>query len=133
MVSFENGGFYSALNKTRVMLKKKYIQWPWLIILLATPVVLWLLPSGFFDGEGGIIVCPSRLFFGVECWSCGMTRAVMHLHHAELSDAIYYNAGVVVVYPALVVIWFLWVKSAISEVRKPSGPAGEMPQQQKAA
>ncbi|MEZ4956604.1 MAG: DUF2752 domain-containing protein [Saprospiraceae bacterium] len=100
------------------MFKSKYVQWPWLVLLLLTPFVLWILPSDFFDGEGGVILCPSRLFFDFECWSCGMTRAIMHLHHFELSDAIYYNAGVVLAYPALIVVWFLWVKSAWGEIKK---------------
>lgn len=42
-----------------------------------------------------------------------MTRAVVHLHHLEWQDAIYYNSGVVVIYPALVLIWAIWLFKAI--------------------
>ena len=100
------------------MFKYKNAQWPRFILLLIVPLVLWILPSDFFDGEGGIVVCPSRFFFDIECLGCGMTRAVMHLHHLELLDAVYYNAGVVLVYPVLVIIWFLWVKNAYKEIKK---------------
>ena len=93
----------------------KRVQWAWLIILLLTPIVLWVLPSGFFD-DGDVIICPSRLFFDIECFGCGMTRAVMHMHHLEITEAIYYNTAVVVIFPALVFVWGLWVWKAGKKV-----------------
>ena len=109
----------SVLNfqYTAIMFKKKSIQWPWLILLLCTPFVLWLLPSDFFDGGGGVVLCPSRLLFGLECLGCGMTRAIQHMHHFELADAMYYHSAVVVAYPALALVWFVWVKNAIQEIK----------------
>ncbi|MCF8245192.1 MAG: DUF2752 domain-containing protein [Saprospiraceae bacterium] len=87
----------------------------WLALLLLEPIVLWLLPSDFFDNTG-IEICPSKLFFNFECLGCGMTRAVMHFHHFEFSDAIFFNYGVVAIYPALVVVWFIWVKKAATRL-----------------
>lgn len=93
-------------------MKNKNLEWAWLMALLLVPVVLWVLPGDFFD-ETGVEVCPSKLIFDIECLGCGMTRAVMHMHHLQFADAIYYNQGVVLVFPALVVIWCMWVyKSA---------------------
>lgn len=91
--------------------KYKLVNEIWLVALLVFPVVLWMLPADFFD-HTGIEICPSKLFFNIECFGCGMTRAVMHMHHFQLSDAMYFNFGVVVAYPALVVIWILWVRKA---------------------
>lgn len=90
------------------MFKNKYFQYVLLIGLAITPIVLWLLPSDFFD-ESEFIVCPSRAWFDIECLGCGMTRAVMHMHHLEIEDALYFNVGSAIVYPALAVLWFVWM------------------------
>ena len=42
-----------------------------------------------------------------------MTRAVMHLHHLELTEAVYYNPAVVLVYPSLVWLWQHWVRAEL--------------------
>ncbi len=88
--------------------KNKTVQTLWLGALLLAPIVLWFMPSTAFD-DSDIIVCPSRLFFDIECLGCGMTRAVQHMHHFEWEDAAYYNAGVMLIYPALIVVWAIWV------------------------
>ncbi len=87
----------------------------WLGLLLIQPIALWLLPGDFFDNTG-FEICPSKFLFNIECLGCGMTRAVMHMHHFEFSDAIFYNYGVVAIYPALVVVWFIWVKRAATRL-----------------
>ncbi|MEY3052427.1 MAG: hypothetical protein RLY31_2212 [Bacteroidota bacterium] len=95
--------------------RRIWLDRTWLALLLLTPVALWMLPPDFFD-ESSVIICPSRLFFHIECLGCGMTRAVMHMHHLEVEDALYYNYGVVVVFPALVVIWGVWVRNAYRRI-----------------
>jgi len=87
---------------------KRNVQIGWLIALLIFPLILWGLPADSFD-EGEVILCPSRAFFGVECFGCGMTRGVMHMHHAEVEDALYYNLGSPFVYPALIGLWIFLV------------------------
>ncbi len=109
------------------MKKQRRIEYAWFALLLLTPFVLWVLPATFFDT--GTSVCPSKLFFDIECFGCGMTRAVMHMHHLDIEEAVYYNTGVLFIYPALVVIWSIWTyrsarrlgligRSASSEVKK---------------
>lgn len=98
------------------LLSRSHIDRIWLALLLATPIVLWLLPSDYFDSEDGVILCPSRLFFDVECFGCGMTRAVMHMHHLEISDALFFNYGVVAIYPAMVILWGHWTLLALRSI-----------------
>lgn len=47
--------------------------------------------------ESGPKVCLVRRIFGVECWGCGMTRAISHLLHGHWHTALAYNRGSVVV------------------------------------
>jgi len=84
----------------------RWIQVLWLILLVAAPVVLWLLPSDYFDeGES---MCPSVVLFDTECYGCGSTRAVQHLHHLELADALYFHQLAPLIYLVLVAFWVLW-------------------------
>ena len=70
--------------------------------------MLWILPVNYFD-DSDVVLCPSRFLFDIECWGCGITRAVMHMHHLDFEGAIFYNMGVVFVFPALCVYWLIWV------------------------
>lgn len=106
---------------------KKYINWLWLAVLLVTPIVLLCLPADYFDSEDGIVVCPSRLLFNVECPGCGMTRAMMHFIHLEFEEAVYFNMLSLVVLPLLGLIWGKWVIDTMKELglwQKISGPRG---------
>jgi hypothetical protein len=98
----------SMVNPTS---KYKWFNLTWIAALLIFPIILWLLPSDILD-QTGVEICPSKLFFNFECLGCGMTRATMHLHHFEWQDAIYYNYGIVVIYPLLVIMWAIWLRKA---------------------
>ena len=97
----------------------------WLAALLAAPFVLWALPADLFD-TSPVVLCPSRWILGIECWTCGITRAIMHLHHFELGEALHFHTAAPLFYIGLVVLWTIWTKSAWRAVRtdKISPPAG---------
>ena len=97
-------------------MSKKTLEILWLAALLLTPVVLWILPATFFDT--GVAICPSKVFLDLECLGCGMTRAVMHMHHFDIEEAVYYNTAVLAIYPALVILWFVWVYKSIKRLKK---------------
>ena len=82
------------------------LLWVWLVALLATPLILWALPADHFDeGES---MCPSVLLFDTECPGCGSTRAVQHLHHADLDMALYFHSAAPFIYLFLVGLWGFW-------------------------
>jgi hypothetical protein len=84
----------------------------WLLSLFMFPVILWKLPSTYFD-KTGFDLCPSKAFFNIECYGCGLTRAVLHMHHFDYLEAIYYNYSVVLIYPLLIFFWFRLVIGGI--------------------
>ncbi len=71
--------------------------------LILVPIVLLILPSTFFDT--GQSLCLSVLLLDMECYGCGLTRAVQHLIHLEFATAYEYNKMVVLVFPILVWLW----------------------------
>ncbi|MFM8492492.1 MAG: DUF2752 domain-containing protein [Bacteroidota bacterium] len=73
------------------------------MVLVASPAFLFSLPVNFFDS--GQSVCLSVLIFDIECYGCGMTRALMHLIHFDFSTAWAYNKLSVVVLPGLLWLW----------------------------
>ena len=73
-----------------------------LIILFLGPSILFFLPSDYFDQGQSVYL--SVVLFDLECYGCGMTRALMHLVHFEFYKAYEYNKLVILVFPLL----FLW-------------------------
>jgi hypothetical protein len=67
------------------------------------PFVFILLPADFFDQ--GQSLCLSVLLFDTKCYGCGMTKALQHLMHLEVSKALSYNMISLVVLPALFFLW----------------------------
>jgi hypothetical protein len=55
------------------------------------------------------IVCIWRRLFDIECFGCGMTRALALALHGDLAAAMAFNRGVVLLLPATVatMIWDL--------------------------
>lgn len=77
-----------------------------LVFIVATPIVLLILPANFFDS--GQSLCLSQVIFDVECYACGMTRACMHLIHFDFEEAYAYNMISFIVLPLLAVVWVQW-------------------------
>jgi hypothetical protein len=81
----------------------KFISPICLFLYFFFPVVLFLLPVTYFDT--GDSLCISKLFFGIDCYACGMTRAVMRWIHFEPYEALLFNKLSIVVFPLLVYLW----------------------------
>lgn len=83
---------------------KKYSLIIYFGILIIAPIVLIALPSTFFDSGGSI--CLSVLFFDVECYACGLTRAIQHLIHFDFSTGYEYNRLSIIVLPLLIISYY---------------------------
>lgn len=81
----------------------KLIVWVGLFIWAALPFYLFFLPIDYFDH--GQSHCPSVLLFDQECFACGLTRATQHMIHGDWQGAQAFNAGIIVVFPTLIVLY----------------------------
>ncbi len=41
----------------------------------------------------------------------------MHMHHFQFDDAVFYNTLGLIVYPALIFVWGMWVYKAYKRVK----------------
>jgi hypothetical protein len=85
------------------------------------PLVLLLLPADFFDQ--GQSLCLSKLLLGIECYGCGMTRAIMHLIHLDIRGAAGFNKLCFIVFPVLSGLWAQWFwrdLKRLRQLRKPT-------------
>ena len=54
-------------------------------------------------------LCLFKKIFGINCWNCGMTRALVSVAYLDFYGAWHYNRAVIVVAPLLVWLWGKWV------------------------
>jgi hypothetical protein len=92
---------------------KRYFLIALIALLIAAPIGLLLLPADFFDS--GQSICLSVVLLDKTCPGCGMTRAIQHLIHLDIREAVAYNRMSFVVLPAMIFVWFrelrkLWRK-----------------------
>lgn len=79
-----------------------------LLILVLIPVVLYAIPlENICNGN---TICIFTNVFGIECWGCGITRAIFSALHFHFYDAWEYNRLFVVVLPLLL---FLWMRAVV--------------------
>src|ERR1700736_3399736 len=69
-------------------------------ISVLTLIVLAAIPLEIFQGVATF--CPFKRYLGVECFGCGMTRALCALLHGHGQLALQYNRGVLVTFPMLI-------------------------------
>lgn len=74
--------------------------------------------------------CPFKRFLGIECYGCGMTRALCALLHGQAHIALQYNRGVLLAFPLLVCgaccSWstLAWAIGAVAGQKNGSSRAG---------
>jgi hypothetical protein len=91
---------------------KKNLYKLYLVILILIPIVLLILPADFFDK--GKSICLSIFLFDIECYACGLTRAIQHLIHFDFSIGYEYNRLSILVLPFLIVSYYGEIKRVIN-------------------
>ena len=82
------------------------------LILLFLPLAIYIIPyEWWFTGES---FCLYKLLFGIECWGCGITRAIFSALYFRFAEAWEYNRFVVIVLPLLM---FEWLKAFIQSLK----------------
>ncbi len=97
-----------------MLLIKKIAFYLFNSIIVFAPLVLLFLPVDTFDT--GQSICLSKMLAGMECYACGMTRAIMHLIHFDFEGAWNFNKLSFIVTPMLFPIW---LKSVYALLNKP--------------
>jgi hypothetical protein len=94
---------------------KDYIDFAIIFIIIATPLVVLSLPRNYFDN--GDSICLSRVLLDIECYACGMTRAMQHLIHLDYLSAIEYNPLSLAVLPVICYIGIMELFKAVKRIK----------------
>ncbi|MDR1116126.1 MAG: DUF2752 domain-containing protein [Tannerella sp.] len=78
------------------------------IVFFILPFALHFVPVDFLNGQHSI--CLFKNISGMECYGCGITRAVLSVIQFDFMKAYSYNKLVIIVFPMLCYLWgkFWW-------------------------
>ncbi len=79
---------------------KRKLKWVLFCFIFGLGIVLFFLPKDYFDE--GQSVCLSVVIFDIQCYGCGMTRAIQHMIHLDFMEAFHYNKLSFIVFPLFV-------------------------------
>lgn len=85
------------------------------VIIFIFPVMLYFVPLGWLSKQQTI--CLIKNIFGIECFGCGITKAVISAIQLKFADAFEYNYLIVVVFPLLVYLWISFVWKSFKSLR----------------
>ena len=77
------------------------------------PIVLFMVPLDWLHKQPTI--CIVKNIFGVNCFGCGITKAVVSGVQLNFTKAFEYNKMVIIVLPMLMYVWFNHLKSLVQK------------------
>ena len=98
-----------------------------LFVLAALPLFFLVLPADAFDN--GHTICLSQRFFNTACYGCGITRALQHLIHLELEQALELNPLSPFVFALLIFVWCAEMRRLAPEFMRIHPIAPDLPQE----
>ncbi len=75
-----------------------------LFAYIILPYLLYIIPLDWLNKQHTI--CLIKNIFGVECFGCGITRAIISVVQLDFIRAIEYNKMVIIVLPLFIYEWF---------------------------
>ncbi|MFA9205521.1 MAG: DUF2752 domain-containing protein [Burkholderiaceae bacterium] len=75
-----------------------------LFVYIIFPYLLYIIPLDWLNKQHTI--CLIKNIFGVECFGCGITRAIISVVQLDFIRAIEYNKMVIIVLPLFIYEWF---------------------------
>ena len=75
-----------------------------LFAYIILPILLFFLPLEWLNKQHSI--CLIKNIFGIECFGCGITRAIISGVQLDFTKAIEYNKMVIIVLPLFIYEWF---------------------------
>ena len=75
-----------------------------LFAYIILPIILFYIPLEWLNKQHSI--CLIKNIFGVECYGCGITRAIISGVQLDFTKAIEYNKMVIIVLPLFIYEWF---------------------------
>ena len=78
------------------------------ILFFTIPIALYFVPVDLLSEQHSI--CIFKNIFGIECYGCGITRAVLSVIQFDFVKAYNYNKLIIIVFPLLCYLWgkFWW-------------------------
>lgn len=98
--------------------KIKYINYKNIILLFAyiiLPIILFFIPLEWLSKQHSI--CLIKNIFGIECFGCGITRAIISGVQLDFIKAIEYNKMVIIVLPLFINEWIKNLKLIFIKIR----------------
>jgi hypothetical protein len=88
-----------------------------LALYFIIPLVLFFIPLDWLNKQHTI--CLVKNIFGVNCFGCGITRAVISGIQLDFDKSFEYNKMVIIVLPLLI---YVWCSKLINLIRTESEP-----------
>ena len=60
----------------------------------------------------------SKVLLQLECFGCGITRAIQHAIHFDFTRAWHFNKLVVFVLPVFILLWLNEIKKSLKKIKK---------------
>ena len=86
-----------------------------LFAYIILPIILFFIPLEWLNKQHSI--CLIKNIFGIECYGCGITRAIISGVQLDFTKAIEYNKMAIIFLPLFIYEWFKNLKLIFIKIR----------------